>query len=139
MMGSLLLSAGALQAATPETIAAHTIAAGTEEHWTADKVYTLTGAVVVQGRLTIDAGTTILAEEGFDKYILVDRGGQIFAEGTATAPITFKADRDDAPSSYWGGLILNGRAPIAGGARARLKSTQASSTAAATRPTTRAS
>ena len=115
MMGSLLLSAGALQAATPETIAAHTIAAGTEEHWTADKVYTLTGAVVVQGRLTIDAGTTILAEEGFDKYILVDRGGQIFAEGTATAPITFKADRDDAPSSYWGGLILNGRAPIAGG------------------------
>ena len=56
-----------------------------------------------------------MAEEGFDKYILVDRGGQIFAEGTATAPITFKADRDDAPSSYWGGLILNGRAPIAGG------------------------
>ena len=67
MMGSLLLSAGALQAATPETIAAHTIAAGTEEHWTADKVYTLAGAVIVQGRLTIDAGTTILAEEGFDK------------------------------------------------------------------------
>ena len=115
LMGSLLMTAGALQAATPETISGHTIAAGTEEHWTADKTYTLAGPVRVQGKLTIDAGTTILAQEGFDKYILVERGGQIFAEGTAAAPITFKADKADAPSSYWGGIIINGYAPLAGG------------------------
>ena len=122
LMGAALLTATPLCAQTAETIESHTIEAGASEHWTADKVYTLAGAVVVRGTLTIDAGTltidagtTVLAQEGFNKYILVDRGGQIFAEGTATAPITFKADRDDAPSSYWGGIIINGRAPLAGG------------------------
>ncbi len=57
---------------------------------------------------------TIKARQGFASYILVDRGGRIMAEGTAEQPITFKADRDDAGSGYWGGIILNGRARISG-------------------------
>ncbi len=115
LMGSLLLTAATAGTAQAETIAAHTIEAGASERWTADEVHTLTGAVIVRGTLTIDAGATILAQEGFDKYVLVERGGQILAEGTAEAPITFKGADEDAGSSYWGGIIINGRAPIAGG------------------------
>ena len=55
LMGAALLTATPLCAQTAETIESHTIEAGASEHWTADKVYTLAGAVVVRGTLTIDA------------------------------------------------------------------------------------
>ena len=82
----------------------------------ADTTYTLTGTLIVAegGTLNIPAGTTIKAKSGFASYILVDRGGKIFANGTADAPITFEADAENAGSGYWGGLIINGRAPISG-------------------------
>ena len=56
LMGAALLTATPLCAQTAETIESHTIEAGASEHWTADKVYTLAGAVVVRGTLTIDGG-----------------------------------------------------------------------------------
>lgn len=82
----------------------------------ADTQYYINGAVIVKegGSLTIPAGMTIRARQGFGNYILVERGGQIFAEGTAEAPITFTADVDNATPGYWGGLIVNGRAVISG-------------------------
>lgn len=80
--------------------------------------YTLTGSLVVpEGAvLEIPAGTTIKAQKGFDKYILVARGGKIEAKGTAEKPIVFTADTEDAGQGYWGGLVINGRAPISGAA-----------------------
>lgn len=80
--------------------------------------YTLTGSLVVpEGAvLEIPAGTVIKAQKGFDKYILVARGGKIEAKGTADKPIVFTADTDDAGQGYWGGLVINGRAPISGAA-----------------------
>jgi hypothetical protein len=79
--------------------------------------YLLTGPVIVQdgGTLNIPAGTVIKAEKGFDKYILVLRGGKINVNGTAVAPITITADTDDAKQGHWGGLIINGKAPLSGG------------------------
>lgn len=86
--------------------------------WTLDAstAYTLTGQLLVPdgAKLVIPAGTTIRATEGFNSYILVEQGGQIDAQGTADNPIVFTADRDDASAGYWGGLIINGRAPISG-------------------------
>jgi hypothetical protein len=41
-----------------------------------------------QGILTIEAGVRIFASGGSD-YLLVNRGSQLFAEGTATNPIVF--------------------------------------------------
>ena len=78
--------------------------------------YYVNGAVYVKdgGSLTIPAGMTIKARKGFGNYILVERGGKIFAEGTAEAPITFTADAADASQGYWGGLIINGKAVISG-------------------------
>jgi hypothetical protein len=79
--------------------------------------YLLTGPVIVQdgGTLNIPAGTVIKAEKGFDKYILVLRGGKINVNGTAVAPVTITADTDDAKQGHWGGLIINGKAPLSGG------------------------
>ena len=78
--------------------------------------YYINGAVHVKdgGVLRIPAGMTIRAREGFANYIIVERGGQIYAEGTEDAPITFTADTDNATQGYWGGIIINGRAVISG-------------------------
>ncbi len=75
--------------------------------------YVVTGPFVIAdgGKLTIPAGMTIKASAGFDSYILVARGGQIFANGTPTAPITFTCSD---PTERWGGLVINGYAPISG-------------------------
>lgn len=82
-----------------------------------DTSYTITGPVVVEagGVLTIPAGTTILAQEGFNNYILVLQGGKIYVNGTADKPVRITADKTDAKAGHWGGLVINGRAPLANG------------------------
>src|SRR5690625_830852 len=88
--------------------------------------YTITGPVIVEegGVLNIPAGTTIKAKKGFNNYILVLQGGKIYANGTAVNPVRITADIENAEPGYWGGLIINGRAPLAGGT---LGSTEVSS------------
>lgn len=80
------------------------------------KEYILNGTVVIEdgGRLNIPAGTTIKAREGFSSYLLVAQGGKLYAEGTADKPVIFTANSTNAGSGYWGGIIINGRAPISG-------------------------
>ncbi len=69
------------------------------------------------GTLTIEPGVTLFASSGAD-YVVVNRGSQIFANGTATDPITFTARRHlegevtATSMGLWGGIILLGRAPI---------------------------
>lgn len=68
--------------------------------------------------LTIDAGTTIFGASGTD-YLVISRGSQIRSNGTVTAPINMTS-RDEVfgtanlvtDRAKWGGLIINGRAPI---------------------------
>lgn len=81
--------------------------------------YVLDGALTIEegGELHLAAGSTIKANKGFDKYILVARGGKIFAEGTASKPITFTANATYANEAnegqgHWGGIIINGYAGI---------------------------
>ncbi len=83
----------------------------------ATKVYTITGPVIVEngGVLDIPAGTTIKSKKGFSNYILVLQGGKIYVRGTADKPVTMTADSANATSGYWGGLIINGKAPLGGG------------------------
>lgn len=77
--------------------------------------YELVGPLIVEdgGKLEIPAGTVIKAQGGFSKYILVLQGGQIFVNGTAENPVKMIADKEDAGQGYWGGLIINGKAPLA--------------------------
>lgn len=71
-----------------------------------------------QAVLTIEAGVRIFGSGGLD-YINVQRGNQIFAEGTATNPIIFTSRSNVDGNSgadligQWGGIVIAGRAPIA--------------------------
>lgn len=80
------------------------------------KEYELIGPVIVKegGELTIPAGTVIKAQEGFSSYILVLQGGKIFVNGTAEKPVRMTSV-SSKKSGAWGGLIINGRAPLSGG------------------------
>lgn len=105
---------------------------------TADTLWVLSGGVFVgedagadaanpiadaeTATLTIEAGTTIVGESGAD-LLIVSRGSQIFANGTAAAPVLFTSANayDNAGSDQrgeWGGLVISGRAPINGCAAA---------------------
>ena len=79
--------------------------------------YLITGPLIIEdgGVLNIPAGTTIKAKEGFDNYILVLQGGKININGTSSEPVVITADVDNAEQGHWGGLIINGRAPLSGG------------------------
>lgn len=77
--------------------------------------YTLTGALFIKegATLNIPAGTTIKAiAGGTDIYVLVERGGKIIANGTAAKPIVFTSSAANPQAGDWGGIIINGRAPI---------------------------
>ncbi len=76
------------------------------------RVYVLNGAVSVKdgGKLIIPAGTRIVATAGSSSYILVEQGGQIYANGTTLSPISFSSSA--ATPGSWGGLIICGKAPV---------------------------
>lgn len=65
-------------------------------------------------RLVIGPGATMVFTRS-DSYVRIARGSQIFAEGTADAPITFTADEDallgvatENDRGLWGGVQING-------------------------------
>ena len=77
--------------------------------------HTLTGALLVKdgATLTIEAGSRIKAlAGGTDVYILVEKGGKIVANGTENAPIVFTSNATNPKSGDWGGIIVNGKAPL---------------------------
>ena len=83
---------------------------------TADNVYLLNGAVFVEApaRLTIEAGTTIYGQSETNGTLVISRGAQILANGTANAPIVMTSDQlvGERARGDWGGLIINGNAPL---------------------------
>ena len=84
--------------------------------WDNDSYWVLRGAVFVDSpaRLTIDAGTEIFGEFATNGTLIIARGARILANGTAASPIVFSSDQPigERGRSDWGGLIINGRAPI---------------------------
>ena len=92
------------------------------ETWSCNNNYILNGYTFVNSgqALTIQAGTIVkgAAGSGVDaSALIVSKGGQIFAEGTADCPIifTYEGDALDGSTQYnnrgqWGGIILLGDA-----------------------------
>jgi hypothetical protein len=76
-----------------------------------------TGAAPAEGEgptLTIAAGNTLVFQDAFD-YVLINRGSQIVANGSPTAPITFTSFTDAISGTagandvqQWGGIVING-------------------------------
>lgn len=77
----------------------------------------LTGPLSVKSgaTLTIEAGTTINASAGSTNvYLVVETGAKIMAEGTDLDPITFTSSAANPTNGDWGGIVINGLAPISG-------------------------
>lgn len=103
------------------------------ETWTANNIYTLTGKVVVNSgvTLTIEPGTIIKGEQGtgtLASALVVAQGGTINAVGTESQPIIFTSVLDNIEpgqltgtnlsandQGFWGGIIVLGYAPISAG------------------------
>ncbi|WP_027379712.1 hypothetical protein [Chryseobacterium daeguense] len=76
------------------------------------RIYVLTGTVIIKngGKLVIPAGTRIVATAGPASYILVEQGGQLYANGTSASPVLFTSSA--ATPGSWGGIVICGKAPI---------------------------
>jgi hypothetical protein len=100
----------------------------TNTTWTANNTYQLDGLIFVNNgaTLTIEPGTVIQGREQSNittgdgaSALIIRRGAQIQANGTATNPIIFTSEFDDVSipddlteedRGLWGGVILLGRA-----------------------------
>ncbi|MBI4487098.1 MAG: T9SS C-terminal target domain-containing protein [Acidobacteria bacterium] len=86
------------------------------ETWVSTNYYVLRGAVFVEdgATLNIGPGTRIIGESGSVGTLVVLQGGRLNAVGTAQAPIVFTSDQPIGRRGRgdWGGLIINGRAPV---------------------------
>ena len=87
---------------------------------TNDAIWILDGRVAVgednanSATLYIQQGTKVVGETG-DDFLVVRRGSQIKAVGTAASPITFTSIQDvtgqETGIGQWGGMVLLGNAP----------------------------
>ncbi len=84
-------------------------------NWTADNIYRLNGFVRVDdgAKLYIEPGTLIIGDRESKGTLIVQMGGQIFAEGTKENPIVMTSENPPGlrEPGDWGGLVVCGRAP----------------------------
>jgi len=78
------------------------------------KVYLLQGFVYVRngGTFTIPAGTLIMGEKSSQGSLIIERGGKIYANGTAQEPIVFTSQQPSGIRTRgdWGGIVICGTA-----------------------------
>ncbi|MBK7213615.1 MAG: hypothetical protein IPH88_10070 [Bacteroidales bacterium] len=96
------------------TVAAGHITSNTT--WTSNNTYLLNGWVYVDNgvTLTIQPGTVIRGDLTNQGALIIERGGKLLAEGTATQPIVFTSNSNAGSRNYgdWGGIIICGRAAV---------------------------
>lgn len=76
--------------------------------------YTLKGWIYVANgaSLTIESGTVIKGDKQTKSALIVEPGGKLYAQGTASAPIVFTSGevKGNRKPGDWGGLIICGKA-----------------------------
>jgi hypothetical protein len=80
--------------------------------------YLMSGGVSIENNanLTIAAGTQIYAaDDNSTVFLAIQRGSKIFAEGSENNPIVFTTIKSNPQPGDWGGIVINGRAPINNG------------------------
>lgn len=88
---------------------------------TSSNKYLLSGGVFVDGGavLTIEECTEVCARVDIPtSFLSIQRGAKIIAQGTSSCPIVFKPLTDNPQPGDWGGIVVNGRAPINTGTEA---------------------
>ncbi len=91
---------------------------GSSRTLTADRPWLVSGGLFVNSgaTLTIEEGTRIYAaDDATTPFVSIQRGARINAVGTAANPIVFttiKTITGGADRGAWGGIIVNGYAPI---------------------------
>jgi len=80
----------------------------------ADTLYILTGFYYVDSTysITIEPGTVVMGDTA--ATLVVQRGAEIHARGTADRPIVFTSMKDpgERETGNWGGVIILGEAPV---------------------------
>lgn len=71
----------------------------------------MTGYVVIQNSLQIFEGATIEATTS-STLLIINRYAYIDAYGSSSNPITFTSDKASKARGDWGGIIINGNAPV---------------------------
>ncbi len=68
--------------------------------------------VTAGATLTIEPGTIIKGDKDTKAALIVEPGGKLYAEGTATAPIVFTSEKEPGQRlpGDWGGIIICGKA-----------------------------
>jgi len=81
---------------------------------TSDKVWILKGYVYITNgaKLIIQPGTKIVSDIAEKGALVIERGAQIIADGTASKPIVFTSGKPDGEKTPgdWGGIVILGRA-----------------------------
>ena len=81
---------------------------------TSDKEWTLKGYVYVKegATLIIQSGTIIKSDIAEKGALIIERGGKIIAEGTASKPIIFTSGKiaGERSPGDWGGIVILGKA-----------------------------
>ncbi|PWJ44164.1 hypothetical protein [Sediminitomix flava] len=83
-----------------------------------DSTYRIEQGIFVEegGTLIIQPGVVVEAQAiGSSPFLLVEAGATIRAIGTRAKPIIFTSDADTPRPGDWGGIILNGLAPVNAG------------------------
>jgi len=84
--------------------------------WTANNAYRLNGRINVtrQSDLVIEPGTFVLGGTDELSLLNVEVGSRLIADGTPLLPIIFTSDKPlgQRATSDWGGVIINGDAPV---------------------------
>ncbi|WP_256011372.1 hypothetical protein [Desertivirga xinjiangensis] len=80
----------------------------------ADTTYLLRSFVRVMagGRLEIPAGTIIKGEKATNAALIVERDGDIIANGTASNPIVFTSDQEVKAAGDWAGIVICGKSTV---------------------------
>ena len=70
--------------------------------------------------LTVAAGSTVLASNAELTVLVVEQGGKLMAEGTASEPIVFTSGKavGDRKRGDWGGITINGKSQYNKGGQA---------------------
>ena len=88
----------------------------TSQSFDPNSFWVFRGAVFIEdgATLTLAPGTEVFGEFATNGTLIIARGGRIESNGTADAPVVFTSDQPvgERARADWGGLIINGRAPL---------------------------